>query len=152
MEMPIVDIPENVRVKNYAGGSCVYASTESAFMQVNAPDWAAYYRQEHSGGSGAETLGRYLTKDGVRYVQTTSGDVSVLEWAMRTRRMVIIAYHPSHYVNLVHLDSQWAGILNNNHVHDIEWISASEFIRNWKGYGGEATVLLYDPIPPLPRK
>lgn len=151
LEMPTCNLPEACRRENYAGGSCVYASTESAFEWANMPDWDILYRDTHSGGSGAEKLGNYLTRDGIKYVQTTSGDVSVLDWAMRTRRMVIMAYYPSHYVNLVHLDDKWACILNNNHVDKYTWLTREEFIQGWLGYGGEATVLMYDPVPPLPR-
>jgi hypothetical protein len=86
----------------------------------------------------------------LRYAYTTSGDAAFLEWALRTRRGAGITYFPNHAVNLVHLDSERAGLLDNNRIGQIVWIERSEFLRQWKNYGGWAWTLVYDPPPPVP--
>jgi hypothetical protein len=86
----------------------------------------------------------------LRYAYTVDGDVEFLEWALRTRRGAGITYFPNHAVNLVHLDHQWAGVLDNNRVDQIIWIPRADFLARWKAYGGWAWTLVYDPPPPVP--
>ena len=56
-------------------------------------------------------------------------------------------------VSLVHLDSQYACVLDNNYpgVDQYEWMSVDEFLRTFTGgRSGWAVVLLDGGPPPLP--
>lgn len=151
-ETPTCNLPYPLRYENYDGGSCVHASTESAFMWANMPKSAAFWRANYSGGENSEGLAYKMDRNGIRYASVLNGDPEFLKYAMRTRRMVIIEWGGNHMVNLVHFDGKWAGILNNNHTSTIKWMPAAQFVKEWNYYGGWAVVLLYDPAPPLPAR
>jgi hypothetical protein len=53
-------------------------------------------------------------------------------------------------VDLVYLDSKRAGILDNNSVDKIKWLSREAFIADWQKSGGWAFAPVYSPTPPLP--
>ena len=147
---PVVDLPPSLRTPNWRGGSCVHASTVHLLHWQGEHELAAWWRQNYSGGEYASRLHDRLDAAGLKYAYTVDGDEAFLEWALRTRRGAGIAYFPSHAVNLVHLDSERAGLLDNNRVNEIVWIPRDEFIANWKSYGGWAWTLVYDPPPPVP--
>ena len=147
---PVVDVPAELRTSNWGGGSCVHASTVHLLHWQGQHELAAWWRQTYSGGEYATRLHERLDSARLRYAYTTSGDAAFLEWALRTRRGAGITYFPSHAVNLVHLDSERAGLLDNNRVEQIVWLPRDEFLRNWKAYGGWAWTLVYDAPPPVP--
>lgn len=152
-EIPVVNLPSPARQRNwtrYGEGSCVIASTVMMFRWQGRDDLADAFRRKYGGGHTASMLHADMDQENVRYATTTTGDVRFLEWAMRTRRGAGITFFPSHFVCLVHLDAERAGILDNNRTDRIIWIGREEFIRRWRGYGGWATTPVYSPAPPLP--
>ena len=149
-EIPTVDLPRELREQNWGGGSCVHASTVHLLRWQGHHELADWWRASYSGGEYSERLNRRLNAAGLKYAFTVEGDTAFLEWALRTRRGAGITYWPSHAVNLVHLDDQWAGLLDNNRVEQIIWIPRAEFLRRWRDYGGWAWTLVYNPPPPKP--
>jgi hypothetical protein len=147
---PVVDLPPALRTSNWGGGSCVHASTVHLLQWQGQHELAAWWRSAYSGGEHASRLHERLEAARLRYAYTLDGDTSFLEWALRTRRGAGITYFPSHAVNLVHLDDQWAGLLDNNRIDRVIWIPRAEFLAKWRAYGGWAWTLVYDPPPPVP--
>jgi hypothetical protein len=157
---PQVNPPYRLREPNYAGGSCSYASTITLLRWQGQYNIASYVRMRCAGGTNPEVLAESLDECGVRYAMTVGQrDVAFLEWACRTRRGAAIgvygdgsgsAYEARHMLNLVHLDSKWAGILDNNYTQEILWIPRDQFLRHWIGSGSWAVVPCYSPAPPLP--
>jgi hypothetical protein len=147
---PAVDLPPALREANWGGGSCVHASTVHLLHWQGEHDLAAWWRRHYRGGEYASRLHARLEQAGLRYAYTVRGDVGFLEWALRTRRGAGITYYPQHAVNLVHLDDEWAGLLDNNRIERIVWVRRDEFVRRWQAYGGWAWTLVYDPPPPIP--
>jgi hypothetical protein len=147
---PIVDLPVALRTSNWGGGSCVHASTVHLLYWQGQPELAQWWRQTYSGGEHASRLHERLNQAHLQFAYTVEGDVAFLEWALRTRRGAGITYFPNHAVNLVHLDEQRAGLLDNNRVQQIVWIERQEFLARWRAYGGWAWTLVYNPPPPLP--
>ena len=149
-EYPAVNLPEILRQKNWGGGSCVHASLCSLLRWQNKPELAEWWRRQYAGGESSYGLMQKLDRAGVTYAATTEGDIAFLDWACETRRGAIIFYYPNHCVTLVHLDDEWAAILDNNRTGKYIWIPRDKFIQEWRGYGGVAGTLLYAPAPPLP--
>ena len=147
-ETPVVNLPHHARCRNYAGGSCVIASTVSLFRWQGRDDLADLFRQSYSGGQSASSLHAKLESRGVRYAFTTSGDAAFLEWACRTRRGAGVTFFANHFVCLVHLDAQHAILLDNNRIGQYITLPRDEFLRRWRGYGGWATTPVYSPAAP----
>ena len=147
---PVVDLPPALRTSNWGGGSCVHASTVHLLQWQGQHELAAWWRGAYSGGEHASRLHQRLEAARLRYAYTVEGDAAFLEWALRTRRGAGITYFPSHAVNLVHLDAEWAGLLDNNRVDRVIWIPRADFLAKWRAYGGWAWTLVYDPPPPVP--
>jgi hypothetical protein len=151
-ETPVVDLPEAMRTKNYKGGSCVHASTINCFKWHGLDEMAEWWRQNHGYGEYAERLARKMDEQGLKFAYVTNGDPAFIEWAMRTRRCCGIGYKPSHAINLVGLTKTHAILLDNNATHRYEYVPREEFFRRWKGFGGWAWALVYDPPAPRPRR
>ena len=148
-ETPVVNLPLHARCRNYAGGSCVIASTVSLFRWQGRDDLAELFRRAYSGGQSASSLHAKLDSRGVRYAYTTSGDAAFLDWACRTRRGAGVTFFANHFICLVHLDGQRAILLDNNRVGQYITLPRDEFLRRWRGYGGWATTPVYSPAAPL---
>lgn len=149
-ECPVVNLPEHARCRNYAGGSCVIASTVSLFRWQGRDDLADLFRRSYSGGQSASSLHAKLEAHRVRFAYTTAGDVRFLEWAIRTRRGAGITFFSNHFICLVDLTPGEAVLLDNNRVGRFITLPREEFVRRWRGYGGWATTPVYSPAPPLP--
>lgn len=147
---PVVDLPRELRTTNWGGGSCVHASTVHLLQWQGHHELAKWWRETYSGGEYSTRLHERLHQAQLQYAYTVEGDVTFLEWALRTRRGAGITYFPNHAVNLVHLDHERAGLLDNNRVEQIIWIERQEFLSRWRAYGGWAWTLVYNPPPPLP--
>jgi hypothetical protein len=148
-ETPVVNLPLHARCRNYAGGSCVIASTVSLFRWQGRDDLADLFRRAYSGGQSASSLHAKLEARGVRYAYTTSGDAAFLDWACRTRRGAGVTFFANHFICLVHLDGQRAILLDNNRIGQYITLPRDEFLRRWRGYGGWATTPVYSPAAPL---
>ena len=55
-----------------------------------------------------------------------------------------------HMVALVHFDSEWAGILDDNDTDTITWVARDTFVAEWQNSNGWAVTPVYAPAPPLP--
>lgn len=150
VEIPTMNLPISLQERNYAGGSCVHASTEMCLRWQGLHEVAAWWRDAYSGGESFNGLTSKLDASGLKWAGTADGDVSYLDWACRTRRGAVIFYKPNHSICLVHFDEQWAGVLDNNNIGHIEYIDRDTFIRNWRGFGGVAVTPVYTPTAPLP--
>ena len=54
-------------------------------------------------------------------------------------------------VALVHLDTKWAALLDNNDVSKFIWVPRETLIAEWKASYGWAVVPVYTPAAPLPQ-
>jgi hypothetical protein len=151
-EHPVVNLPSAARCRNYAGGSCVIASTVSLLRWQGRDELADLFRRTYSGGQSSASLHDKFDRHDVRYAFTTSGDVRFLEWAIRTRRGAGITFYPMHFVNLVDLTPTRATLLDNNRVERYITLPRREFIERWRSYGGWATTVVYAPAPPAAKK
>ena len=148
-EHPVMNLPSAARCRNYAGGSCVIASTVSLLRWQGLDELAERFRRLYSGGQSSDSLHAKLDAHDLRYACTTRGDVRFLEWAIRTRRGAGITFYPMHFVNLVDLTPTHAVLLDNNHTERYITLPRREFEARWRAYGGWATTLVYAPAPPV---
>ena len=152
-ERPTINIPSALREANYGSGSCVHATMISIMRWQGQYRLADYWRKTYYGGEliHGRGLASKFDDTNVRYAYTTSGDVKFLEWATSTRRGcgITVAYG-SHMVTLVHLDDEWAAILDNNDISKYVWIPREVLIAEWKRSQGWAVTVIYTPPAPLP--
>jgi hypothetical protein len=156
-ESVVLDLPPELRQKNWGGGSCVHASNVTLLRWQGQHELADWWRREYSGGEYADRLTKRLESAGLRYAYTREGDAAFLEWCCRTRRGAGVFYKPAHSINLVGLDDQYAYLLDNNATHyperhgHYERVRRDVFLGNWRSrYGGFAWTLVYNPPPPIP--
>lgn len=155
VEYPVVDVPASYRVHNWTSpagqGSCVHASLTMLFNWQGRPDVGEMWRTSYSGGEIPSVLWRKLNDSGVCWAGVTNGDVTFLDWAIRTRRGCAVTVKGGrHMVCLVHLDETRAGILDNNAPGRIVWTSREAFIREWHASQHWAVTPVYVPPPRLP--
>ncbi len=155
-ERPTVNVPYDLRQENWLGrqreGSCTWATTISLLRWQGRYRKADWVRKNRGDGEWPEHMATGLDSAGIRYAYTTEGDVEFLEWACRTRRGCgITVKGGAHMVALVHLDSQWAAILDNNDIEKFIWVPRDALIAEWRASHGWAVAVLYTPCPPLPQ-
>ncbi len=172
-----IDLPAKFHLQNRGGsdgkGLCVFASLKHAsiWQYVPATENVFEYMFTQPGGGWPAKVDKVIAavckQKGIEvpaYIQYQGKDLSVLELALKTGRMpcVTYSYSPSgryggkriaHMVNLVHMDSQWVGVLDNNFPGSIEWIETRIFIRVFTGgnNNGWAVIFLNPGPPPPPR-
>ena len=155
-ERPIVNVPMALRQENWVGdqreGSCVHATMISLFRWQGRYNIANKWRQTYANGEWPIGLASKFDREGVRYAYTDKGDVAFLEWAISTRRGCgITIMGGAHMVALVHLDANWACLLDNNNVSKYKWVPRRTLIAEWKASHGWAVVPIYTPAAPLPQ-
>jgi hypothetical protein len=155
-EWPIVNVPMALRQENWVGdqreGSCVHATMISLLRWQGRYNKANKWRQTYANGEWPAGLASKFDREGVRYAYTDKGDVAFLEWACRTRRGCgITIMGGAHMVALVHLDADWACLLDNNNVSKYKWVPRRTLIAEWKASHGWAVVPIYTPAAPLPQ-
>lgn len=149
-EYPVTNVPPSLREKNWGGGSCVHASLVMLFRWQGRYAMAAHWRNTYIGGEYANRCHSRLEKEGVRWA-ATHNDVKFLEWACRTRRgCAVTVMNGAHMVCLVHFDEKYAGILDNNRIDKIKWMTREAFVKEWKNSSGWAVTPVYSPPAPLP--
>jgi hypothetical protein len=156
IERPTVNLPLALRQSNWVGnqrqGSCVHATMISLLRWQGRDKTADYWRRTYGNGEEPDDLAAKLDRANIRYAYTTNGDVWFLKWACRTRRGCgITIMGGAHMVTLVHLDSQWAAILDNNNVSKFIWVPRATLIAEWKASYGWAVTPVYTPAAPLPQ-
>lgn len=150
-ERPTINLPPSCRQANW-GGSCVYASTVSLLKWQGRTQTANWIRRHCGGGASLKTIVSRLESIDARYAYSTGYDVSFLEWSIRTRRGAgVVVWKGEHMVALVHLDSNWACIMDPN-TQRFHWMSRGMFLADWRRSGGWAVAPVYTPASPLPRK
>ena len=150
-ELPVCNIPEQLRIHNYKGGSCVHASTGSAFNWLGAFDLQRYWNATYAYGESYNGLTSKLRKNKIPFYDTANGDVAILDKCTAERRMATIFYYPSHSISFVGFQDGHAYLLDNNRTGVWIKVPRDTFIKNWRGYGGVAIVpLIQAPSPPLP--
>lgn len=151
-----MNIPLKLRQENWVGsrdeGSCVHATMISLFRWQGRYKMADYWRRTHENGEWPDDMAAKFDRAGVRYAYVENGDVGFLEWACRTRRGCgVTVMGGEHMVALVHLDSKWAALLDNNMVSKFIWIPRETFIAEWKASYGWAIAPVYTPAAPPPQ-
>ncbi len=166
------DLPVAERMRNTGGrdgaGLCVFTSIQNAARYQNEArlvNLQSDMRKEAGGGYPTKVdamIAKY--GKGATYLQYEGKEPAVLKAALASGRMPCVTYngHDPHYagtiahmVNLIHLDEQWAVVLDNNFVgaQELVWLSPQDFYRRWRGNGGGwAVVLLMPPLPPVPHR
>lgn len=170
--IPKVEIPPALWQKNWAfsplQGSCVHASAIMLWRWQGQYAWANYWKSKYYHGEYADRFHKRCDTEGVTYCDTYGErDTAFLVWAVSTRRgaLVAISNGPlygydgkiAHAVCLVHLDSKWAGILDNNDIGQgpgrVTWVPTDAFITDWLRSGSWAwTPVSTPPAPPKPRR
>lgn len=155
-ERPIVNIPSALRQNNWRGnrgsGSCVHASIISLFRWQGRYNTANWWRRNYGDGETPKGLERKLEENKIRYAYVTNGDINFLEWSCSTRRgCAITVMGGAHMVALVHLDSEWAAILDNNNISKFIWLPRQTLIAEWQASHGWAVTPIYTPAAPLPQ-
>lgn len=150
-----IEIPDRWRRRNWIGdrgqGSCVHASLVHLLHWQGRHELADWWQKRYANGETADGLAAKLEKAGIRFAETRDGDVSFLEWAIRTRRgAAVVMQDGAHMVNLVGLDGGAARILDSNAPERIREISRDDFLREWKVSGGWAVTPVGAPMPPAP--
>ncbi len=156
-ELPTVNLEEIFRQSNWIGsqgeGSCVYATAISLLRWQGEFELADNWPYEN--GEWATRFAARCDERGIRYAYTSKrNDVNFLEWAIATRRGCGVSVRSGrHMVTLVHLDSKWAGILDNNDTSTITYVPRDTFLNEWMNSSSWAyTILMSPPPPPLPSK
>jgi hypothetical protein len=152
-EIPTVNVPVSLRQKNWPGpdgsGSCCHSVIVSLLRWQGQPKAAEWYRRNHASGETPESLAQHLDAAGIAYVN--GDDLAFLEWAISTCRGCGVAVlGGAHFVALVHLDANYAGLLDPNDPRRIIFVDRSVFLSEWKHSGSWATAIIYPPSPPLP--
>ncbi|AMV23411.1 hypothetical protein VT84_03310 [Gemmata sp. SH-PL17] len=176
----VIDLPTSQHMRNTGGidrfgrpgmgaGLCVFTSIEHAARWQNVVELYGLqkYMTTREGGGWPQkvdaVLAAFAKSKGVpvpAYIQHTGGDDSFLELALKTDRIVCVTYAGNddfyrgpiaHMVNLAHLDSSRAAIIDNNRPGVWVWMTRSEFLARWRDNdGGWAIAFLADPPPPAP--
>lgn len=160
-ERPVVNLPLSLRQINWLGprgtGSCAWASLVTDLNWRGEFDLAQRVRATHGDGVTVQSLCQGLSNDGVPYVWTAGkNNVEFLEQALAGRRGVLVGVNwknPSepanHMVELAHLDSQWACVIDCNYPKQDRWMTRDEFLVQFEGTGSIGFVPLYPAVPPL---
>jgi len=172
------DLPSTLQTKNAGGsdgaGLCVFTSIghASRFQNVGLlTDFRDYMRKYPGGGwpqKVDQMIERIAKERGVpkpEYLQVQGGreTLDILKAALQSGRMPSVTYSRSptgrysgqriaHMVNLVHLDSNYVAVLDNNYIepHDnaFEWMSVDQFLSSYTGGKTGWAVIMLDPGPP----
>lgn len=175
-------IPETMHVKNVGGsdgsGLCVFTSIQHAAQYQGIEglkDFQTWMRSRPGGGYPQKVDAMIREKlglnHGVEYVHVYGDQaVDILEVACEAGLMPAVTYgfgeryakegvqRIDHMVNLVHLDDQYACILDNNFPGEsaYEWMPRAEFVERFayssqgRGEGWGIILLSGNPQPPEP--
>lgn len=160
---PPADVPFELRVRNYWGGSCYHASTQVALRWADRGAIADNWRQSYGHGASTWDIARVLDHYRIPYKRTQhsgrgafeNGDINVLNFAHDNRLVAAITYYPNHAISFLgwcrHADREFACLLDNNRINDFIFVEKSQFLWNWRNrYSGGAIVPIVDAPPPSP--
>ena len=151
----LIDLPKAWRRRNWVGnknqGSCVHASLAHLLHWQGQHELAEWWRANNANGETAEGLAQKLEAAKVQFAEVRNGDVSFLDWAIRTRRGAnVVVQDGAHMVTLAGLDKATAWILDSNHPDRLQEMPRAEFLSEWKKSGGWAVTVVGPPPPPSP--
>jgi hypothetical protein len=146
----LIDLPPEMRTSNYAGGSCMHAAIQDVLKWHGLNEAADWWRDNLSGGYSVSEGARQLEEMGFQFAYTTDGDEELLEWCSRNRHGAAIHYYTMHAITFRGYANGYAYLTDNNRTDAEIEVPKSEFVRNWKGYGGAALTVVYSPAPPVP--
>ena len=157
-EAPPANLPTPLRQSNWLGanneGSCVHASLTSHLRWENQWALAEQWRRTYNGGEYDSRLRHRLDAAKIPYTFTREANPAFLDWCHATRRGCILWWKPSHcctFLGWITKDSkQYAAILDNNLVQQIELTEREQFLRLWAGYGGFALAVTHEPATSIP--
>jgi hypothetical protein len=165
----VVDLPKEQHVRNFGApedgqGLCVFASMDMAARWHHMHELIDVIHKVRKGGGWPEKVRDVIGELAPQrhFVQYEGVSPSILDASMAARSPVCVTYGYSprygnqtiyHMVILVHLDAEWAAIVDNNFPGTFEWMSRTEFIKRWchPGHKGWAYTFLEAPPPPIPR-
>jgi len=160
-EVPIVNIPEGLRQRNWAesgpgDGSCTWASIIPLLRWQQNEAIADHILKTQGGGETINDFMSKLDKIGVVYA-TGFMDKYFLEEVCRLRLGAVVGIHayketgtPRHAVTLVGTTEDSVCLLDNNDISEFHWIPREIFFDDWMNAGGIVLTPVYSPIAPLP--
>lgn len=171
----MIDLPDGLiadggqRVRNFGAprdglGLCVFASMDMNARYLNATPLIDIIHKLPTGGGWPEKVDKVVSEHapGIQIAQYEGADPAILDLAMKTGRPICVTYGYgklysyktiAHMVLLVHLDRDFAAIIDNNDPLHVTWMSRNEFLKRWvhPRNQGWAYVLIFPPPPPTPR-
>lgn len=165
-----IDLPAEMHVRNFGApddnaGLCVFASMTMGARWHNIRALDDVIHKLKKGGGWPEKVDQVIKQFAPKldYVQYEGTDPAILDKAMAEQRMCHVTYGYGerykmqtiyHMVCLVHLDANWAVVLDNNFpgAAKYEWMPRAEFLKRWVHPSGQgwAYVFLAPPPPPIP--
>lgn len=164
------DLPVSQHMRNVGGsdgaGLCVFTSTQHAARWHNLSQLEGFrkWMESKPGGGWPDKLDQMLNQfcrersvPVPGYVQHTGGDDAFLDLAIHTDRLPCVTYagrddfyrgRIAHMVNLAHIDSTHAAIIDNNRPGNWVWMTRQEFLQRWRDMDGGWAVVFIDPPPP----
>ena len=126
-------------------GSCAWASLSNAALAAGLPDIAKDLRSKMGGGATASQLRREIIRRGWKFLQTTDGDASILDYADKTRRAAVIWFRPGHACLFNGWLKDGSALLLDPNTNTLEILPKEKFMAEWRRQGGVATVVLSFP-------
>lgn len=145
----LADLAPSLRQRNL-DSSCVHATTVDLLRWLGMYDEADQWYANYRGGESPGPHRAKLDASGLKYVMTTDGDESVLEYAVSSRRGAGVTWGGAHCVALIGRERDQAVLMGNGpramtEYHRLPW---SQFLSDWRNCGGWAFVILSGEVPP----
>lgn len=145
----VIEIPQAYRVKNYAGGSCAFASASCALHSQGEHELANHIRRNYSGAAYPEDIMNIIDEVGLKY---SYGEGMNFLRAIHQRRLTSwVGWPRGHVVNFVGIDENYVYVLDNNYTEAYTRIPIDRFEWEWQGW---AVALSEKSTPPslVPRR
>ena len=139
----VIDIPKAYRVKNYAKGSCQYASTACLLNTQGKKALAKYVRANYSGGARPEHVMAIFDEAGLDY--TYGEGLNFLRRCHNRRLYCVVGWPEGHAVNFVGMDKDYVYLLDNNWTESYTRVPIQTFVYQWQGWG---IALVEKSVPP----
>lgn len=173
-----IDLPASQQTKNVGGsdgaGLCVFTSIGHAarWQSVSTLENFRDYMRKYPGGGWPQKVDQMIEKisneskvQKPEYIQVQGGreTLDILKAALESGRFPAVTYSKSptgryggqrisHMVNIVHMDSNYVAILDNNYLDPkdaaFEWMSIDQFLQTYTAGRSGWSVILLDPGPP----
>jgi hypothetical protein len=116
-------------------------------------EMSEWWHKRHHGGEGSSGLRRKADAAGLKYADTTNGDIEFVDRACRTGRGCIVNDASNHVRFLAGIDpagtpNAKAYVMDNNGKRDtIKVYDRNDWIARWRSHGGWAATPIYNPAP-----